>query len=206
MFIIVGLGNPSKEYEGTRHNAGFEVIDRISDKYNISVDTKKHRALIGKGIIGGQKVILAKPQTFMNLSGESVRSLLDYYKVDEEQELISRAELDQIDKKQGHISEKSYYTDEYLELIKMHLPMFEDFGQKVQFVLENSEAYTNPEMGYADRKWRMEDLIGNENKDGLLFSKEEKYKINMIDCYREIDGKKHYELCIVVNVKGGKDI
>ena len=88
MFIIVGLGNPSKEYEGTRHNAGFEVIDRISDKYNISVDTKKHRALIGKGIIGGQKVILAKPQTFMNLSGESVRSLLDYYKVDEEQELI----------------------------------------------------------------------------------------------------------------------
>ena len=55
--------------------------------------------------------------------------------------------------------------------------MFEDFGKKVQFVLENSEAYTNPEMGYADRKWRMEDLIGNENKDGLLFSKEEKYKI-----------------------------
>ena len=101
---------------------------------------------------------------------------------------------------------KSYYTDEYLELIKMHLPMFEYFGQKVQFVLENSEAYTNPEMGYADRKWRMEDLIGNENKDGLLFSKEEKYKINMIDCYREIEGKKHYELCIVVNVKGGKDI
>ena len=84
--------------------------------------------------------------------------------------------------------------------------MFEDFGQKVQFVLENSEAYTNPEMGYADRKWRMEDLIGNENKDGLLFSKEEKYKINMIDCYRENDGKKNYELCIVVNVKGGKDI
>ena len=88
MFIIVGLGNPSKEYEGTRHNAGFEVIDRIADKYNISVDTKKHRALIGKGIIGGQTVILAKPQTFMNLSGESVRSLLDYYKVDEEQEFI----------------------------------------------------------------------------------------------------------------------
>lgn len=88
MFIIVGLGNPSKEYEGTRHNAGFEVIDRIADKYNISVDTKKHRALIGKGIIGGHKVILAKPQTFMNLSGESVRSLLDYYKVDEEQEFI----------------------------------------------------------------------------------------------------------------------
>lgn len=88
MYIIAGLGNPSKEYEGTRHNAGFQVIDRIAEKYNISVDAKKHRALIGKGVIAGQKVILAKPQTFMNLSGESIRSLLDYYKIDEENELI----------------------------------------------------------------------------------------------------------------------
>lgn len=88
MYIIAGLGNPSKEYEGTRHNAGFQVIDRIAEKYNIAVDAKKHRALIGKGMIAGQKVILAKPQTFMNLSGESIRSLLDYYKIDEENELI----------------------------------------------------------------------------------------------------------------------
>lgn len=88
MFIIVGLGNPTKEYEGTRHNVGFDVIDRLSEKYNIAVDTKKHRALIGKGMIAGQKVILAKPQTYMNLSGESIRSLLDYYKVDEEHELL----------------------------------------------------------------------------------------------------------------------
>ncbi len=88
MYIIAGLGNPDKQYEGTRHNVGFEVIDRIAEKYNISVDTKKHRALIGKGVIEGQKVILAKPQTYMNLSGESIRSLLDYYKADEEHELL----------------------------------------------------------------------------------------------------------------------
>ena len=88
MFIIAGLGNPSAEYEGTRHNAGFEVIDRIAEKYNIDVDARKHRALTGKGIIAGQKVILAKPQTYMNLSGESIRSLVDYYKVDEEHELL----------------------------------------------------------------------------------------------------------------------
>lgn len=88
MFIIVGLGNPTAEYEGTRHNVGFDVIDAIADKYNISVTERKHRALCGKGIIAGQKVILAKPQTYMNLSGESVRSLLDYYKVDEESELL----------------------------------------------------------------------------------------------------------------------
>lgn len=88
MFIIVGLGNPSKEYEGTRHNVGFDVIDAIAEKYNINVDTKKHRALIGKGMMEGQKVILAKPQTFMNLSGESVASLVEYYKIDVEQELL----------------------------------------------------------------------------------------------------------------------
>lgn len=88
MFIIVGLGNPDDKYQGTRHNVGFDVIDHLAEKYNISVDTKKHRAYIGKGIIGGQKVILAKPQTYMNLSGESVRSMLDYYKIDPEEELL----------------------------------------------------------------------------------------------------------------------
>lgn len=88
MFIIVGLGNPAEEYGGTRHNAGFEVIDRIAEKYNISVETRRHKARIGMGLVAGKKVILAQPQTFMNLSGESVRSLVDYYKVDEESELL----------------------------------------------------------------------------------------------------------------------
>lgn len=88
MFIIVGLGNPTAEYAGTRHNVGFDVIDQIADKYNISVTERKHRAFCGKGIIGGQKVILVKPQTYMNLSGESVRSVLDFYKVDVETELL----------------------------------------------------------------------------------------------------------------------
>ncbi|MCF2681583.1 aminoacyl-tRNA hydrolase [Faecalicatena contorta] len=88
MFIIAGLGNPTLQYEGTRHNVGFDVIDTLAERYNISVDTRKSRALIGKGMIEGYKVILVKPQTYMNLSGESIRSLVDYYKVDEESELI----------------------------------------------------------------------------------------------------------------------
>ena len=88
MFIIAGLGNPTLQYEGTRHNVGFDVIDMLADRYNISVDGRKGRALIGKGMIGGQKVLLVKPQTYMNLSGESIRSILDYYKVDPETELI----------------------------------------------------------------------------------------------------------------------
>ena len=81
MFIIAGLGNPTLQYEGTRHNVGFDVIDMLADRYNISVDGRKGRALVGKGIIEGQKVLLVKPQTYMNLSGESVRALMDYYKL-----------------------------------------------------------------------------------------------------------------------------
>ena len=88
MYIIVGLGNPSAQYAGTRHNAGFDVIDRIAREYNISVETRKSRAYVGTGIIGGRKVLLAKPQTYMNLSGESVRSLVDFYKIDVETELL----------------------------------------------------------------------------------------------------------------------
>ncbi|MFA9378237.1 MAG: aminoacyl-tRNA hydrolase [Lachnotalea sp.] len=88
MYMIVGLGNPTKEYKGTRHNVGFDAIDAISEKYKINVDTKKHKGLYGSGYIEGLKVVLVKPQTFMNLSGESVKLFIDYYKTDPETELI----------------------------------------------------------------------------------------------------------------------
>lgn len=88
MYIIVGLGNPEQKYAGTRHNIGFSAVTALADAYNISVDTSKHKALIGKGVIAGQKVILAMPLTYMNLSGESVRELVDYYKVQPADELI----------------------------------------------------------------------------------------------------------------------
>ena len=78
MFLIVGLGNPTLQYEGTRHNVGFDVIDLLADKYNITVETRKGRAYIGKGMMEGKKVILAKPQTYMNLSGEESELLIVY--------------------------------------------------------------------------------------------------------------------------------
>ena len=81
MFIIAGLGNPGLKYAGTRHNVGFGAIDVLAEKYGIGVDTKKHKALMGKGIIEGQKVVLLKPQTYMNLSGESIRGSVFYYKL-----------------------------------------------------------------------------------------------------------------------------
>ena len=88
MVIIAGLGNPTREYENTRHNIGFMAVDALADKYNISVMDWKHKALIGKGVIGGTKVVLVKPLTYMNLSGEAIRAVVDYYKVDAASELI----------------------------------------------------------------------------------------------------------------------
>lgn len=88
MYIIAGLGNPTREYEKTRHNVGFDTIDVLADKLNTSVDEKKFKGLYGKGIIAGEKVILLKPQTFMNLSGESVREAADFYKVDPEHIIV----------------------------------------------------------------------------------------------------------------------
>lgn len=81
LFIVIGLGNPGTRYENTRHNVGFDTIDKLSKKHNIAVSKVKHKAVIGDGIIEGCRVILAKPQTFMNLSGESVREIIEWYKV-----------------------------------------------------------------------------------------------------------------------------
>jgi len=88
LFIIVGLGNPTAQYVGTRHNVGFEVIDVLADQYNIEASGKKFNAIIGKGTIHGHKVLLGKPQTYMNLSGQSVQGMVDYFKVNETSRLI----------------------------------------------------------------------------------------------------------------------
>ena len=94
MYLIVGLGNPTKEYERTRHNAGFDAVDMLADKLNVTVAERKHKGLCGKGMIGGEKVILLKPQTYMNLSGESVRSAADFYKIDPEHIIVMYDDID----------------------------------------------------------------------------------------------------------------
>ena len=88
MFLIAGLGNPDKKYEKTRHNIGFDTVDALAEKYNISITEKKHKALCGSGVIEGVKVILAKPQTYMNLSGESIAEIVNFYKLDPESEML----------------------------------------------------------------------------------------------------------------------
>lgn len=88
MFLIVGLGNPGKEYDGTRHNIGFEAIDYLSKKYNIDVNRTKFKGVFGEGFINNKKVVLLKPSTYMNLSGESIREAINFYKLENEEVLV----------------------------------------------------------------------------------------------------------------------
>lgn len=94
MKIIIGLGNPGKEYAATRHNMGFMAIDRLADKYGIDIIDLKHKGICGKGMIEGEKVMLVKPQTYMNNSGECVRELMDYYKTEPEDIIIIYDDID----------------------------------------------------------------------------------------------------------------
>lgn len=88
MYLIVGLGNPEEDYSNTRHNMGFDTINKLAKEYKIEINKKKFKGLYGTGIIENEKVLLLKPQTYMNLSGESIKEVLDYYKMDIKKELI----------------------------------------------------------------------------------------------------------------------
>ncbi len=94
MYVIAGLGNPGRKYENTRHNIGFITIDRLAEKHSIMVERLKFKALAGEGRIAGQKVILLKPQTFMNLSGESVREVMQFYKLPPQQLIVVYDDID----------------------------------------------------------------------------------------------------------------
>ena len=94
MYLIIGLGNPEEEYARTRHNMGFDTINKIAEKYNIKVNKSKFNSLYGTGTIEGEKVILVKPQTYMNLSGNAVRDFMNFYKIQSEDIIIIYDDLD----------------------------------------------------------------------------------------------------------------
>jgi len=94
MYIIAGLGNPGEKYAQTRHNMGFMTIDYLANELGVTVNKIKHKALVGDVNISGHKVMLVKPQTFMNLSGEAIREIMNYYKVEHEHLIIVYDDLD----------------------------------------------------------------------------------------------------------------
>ena len=97
MYLIVGLGNPEEDYSGTRHNMGFDTLNKITKEYNIEINKKKFSGLYGTGVIEDKKVILLKPQTFMNLSGKSIKECMDFYKIKLENVIVIYDDID-IDK------------------------------------------------------------------------------------------------------------
>lgn len=99
-YIVVGLGNPEKKYEHTRHNVGFDVLQVLSQKLNIPLNKLRCKALTGEGRIGGERVVLAAPQTYMNLSGQSVVELLRWYKADAKHLIVV---YDDVDLPQGRL-------------------------------------------------------------------------------------------------------
>lgn len=94
MYLIVGLGNPESEYANTRHNMGFDTINEIAKKNNITVTKNKFKGLYETGIIEGKKVILLKPQTYMNLSGESIKEIVDFYNIKPEEIIVIYDDID----------------------------------------------------------------------------------------------------------------
>ena len=88
MYLIIGLGNPTEQYQHTRHNAGFDCLDILADMLSVRINRALHKSHYGKGYAGSEKVILAKPQTYMNLSGQAVESLMHFYKIDREHLIV----------------------------------------------------------------------------------------------------------------------
>lgn len=161
MYLIIGLGNPEEEYSKTRHNMGFDVINKISNKYNIQVNKSKFQALYGSGEIEGNKVILIKPQTYMNLSGEAVTKFKNYYKVKHEEIIVIYDDLDiktgiiKIRKKGGpgtHNGMKSVTTElgtDNFSRIRVGIGEDEKIGNMIDYVIKkvDNETYKKLEEG-----------------------------------------------------------
>jgi peptidyl-tRNA hydrolase, PTH1 family len=161
MYLIIGLGNPEAEYSRTRHNMGFDVINKLASKYNIEVNRKKFNSLYGKGEIEGQKVVLVKPQTYMNLSGDAVGQFVSFYKVEPNEILVIYDDLDvekgiiKIRKKGGpgtHNGMKSVVselaTDEFPR-IRVGIGEKEKAKNMIDFVIKkvDDETYSELEKG-----------------------------------------------------------
>ena len=147
MFLIVGLGNPEEEYSNTRHNMGFDTINKLANEYNIKINKNKFTGLCGSGIIENEKVILLKPQTYMNLSGESIKEAMAFYKIKSENIIVIYDDIDiepgiiKIRKKGGpggHNGMKSVISEidtQNFPRIRIGIGKPENKGQLIEYVI-----------------------------------------------------------------------
>ena len=147
MYLIVGLGNPEEEYSKTRHNMGFDTINKLANEYNIKINKNKFKGLCGSGIIENEKVILLKPQTYMNLSGESIKEAMAFYKIKSENIIVIYDDIDiepgiiKIRKKGGpggHNGMKSVISEidtQNFPRIRIGIGKPENKGQLIEYVI-----------------------------------------------------------------------
>lgn len=147
MFLIVGLGNPEEEHSNTRHNMGFDTINKLANEYNIKINKNKFKGLCGSGIIENEKVILLKPQTYMNLSGESIKEAMAFYKIKSENIIVIYDDIDiepgiiKIRKKGGpggHNGMKSVISEidtQNFPRIRIGIGKPENKGQLIEYVI-----------------------------------------------------------------------
>lgn len=175
MYLIVGLGNPEQEYAKTRHNMGFDTINKIANKYKIDMNRTKFNAIYGTETINGQKVILVKPQTYMNLSGQAVREFVNFYKISKEEILVIYDDMDiekgimKIRKKGGagnHNGMKSLIqelgTEEFARIrIGIGIPLYKD--DKINYVIGrvSEEEYEILEKGVEKAALAIEEILKN---------------------------------------------
>lgn len=175
MYLIIGLGNPEEEYARTRHNMGFDVVNKIANKHKIDMNRTKFNAIYGVGTINGQKVILVKPQTYMNLSGKSVREFVNFYKLSNENIIVIYDDMDiekgiiKIRKKGGpgnHNGMKSLVqelgTEEFMRVrLGIGTPLYKD--DKINYVIGqvSKEEYEILEKGIEQASIAIEEILKN---------------------------------------------
>lgn len=191
----------AKMYEHIMNSLGINLQTIVDDS-----DNRKYPHVYNILNKNGETYIFDLQEDMRNIKGHLRTKYFGIQPNDNLKTIIGRWDLDQIDKKIGYVSKNIWYTDEYLDLIRINMNFISDFKQKVEFVLEELEAYSDEQMGYADRRWRMEDMLGGNYQDGLLFSVNDRNKIHIIDCYKDVNGKRKYKLGILVDGKGGQDI
>ena len=175
MYLIVGLGNPEPEYSRTRHNMGFDVINRLSEKYDIKIEKEGFKSQYGIGIIEGKKVILCKPQTYMNLSGDAIFEIMNFYKLQPENLIIIYDDIDteigsiRIRKKGtagGHNGIKSIInmlnTEEFPR-IRIGTSNPEDRSQMIEYVISkvSNEEYKELQKGIEKGESAIIDILKN---------------------------------------------
>ena len=175
MYLIVGLGNPESDYSRTRHNMGFDVINKLAEKFDIKVNKSKFKALYGTGTINGEKVILVKPQTFMNLSGEAVQEFVNFYKINLDELIVIYDDIDTTPGKirirktggpgthNGMKSVVSMLNSEEFMRVRVGIGMPEFKGDLINYVIGHvpDEEYDMLQKGVAIAAESVEEILKN---------------------------------------------